>query len=174
MSRIIVLVGMMGSGKSAAGRRLAERLGADFLDTDDLVVAVAGKSVRDIFTQDGESAFRLLEERALATALRAERDTVIAAAGGVVLSERNRSEIAEHSDLVVWLDADTKTLGDRAGRATHRPLLDGDLRERIATLDAQRRSSYDAVADVRIDTTSIGIDAVVTRILGEIETRIPT
>jgi shikimate kinase len=86
---------------------------------------------------------------------------VVAAAGGTVLSESNRAAIDAHADVVLWLDADVPTLGERAARGAHRPLLDGDIESRLAALDGERRALYQSVADVRIDTRGKDIDEVV-------------
>ena len=165
MSRIVVLVGMMGSGKTTVGRSVASRLGVDFVDTDDLVEARAGKSVRDIFASDGEAAFRTLESQVLAESLKSPVDVVVAAAGGTVLSESNRAALREHADVVVWLDADVSALGERASRGAHRPLLDGDVEDRLMALDGERRVLYQSVADVRLDTTGKGIAEVVQEVV---------
>lgn len=165
MSRIVVLVGMMGAGKTTVGRSVASRLGVDFVDTDDLVEARAGKSVRDIFATDGEAAFRTLESQVLAESLKSPVDVVVAAAGGTVLSESNRAALREHADVVVWLDADVSALGERASRGAHRPLLDGDVEVRLMALDGERRVLYQSVADVRLDTTGKGIAEVVQEVV---------
>lgn len=165
MSRIVVLVGMMGAGKTTVGRSVASRLGVDFVDTDDLVETRAGKSVRDIFASDGEAAFRTLESQVLAESLKSPVDVVVAAAGGTVLSESNRAALREHADVVVWLDADVSALGERASRGAHRPLLDGDVEDRLMTLDGERRVLYQSVADVRLDTTGKGIAEVVQEVV---------
>lgn len=165
MSRIVVLVGMMGAGKTTVGRSVASRLGVDFVDTDDLVEARAGKSVRDIFASHGEAAFRTLESQVLAESLKSPVDVVVAAAGGTVLSESNRAALREHADVVVWLDADVSALGERASRGAHRPLLDGDVEDRLMALDGERRVLYQSVADVRLDTTGKGIAEVVQEVV---------
>ena len=164
MARVVVLVGMMGSGKTTVGRRLATKLGFRFIDTDDLVVAKAGKPVREIFEHDGEPAFRELESDAVRDAVASPVDTVVAAAGGCVLSDNNRSYISERASYVVWLDADVSALGQRTSRSAHRPLLDGDAESRLAALDEARRPLYQSIADVRLDTTPKSVDEVVEEI----------
>jgi shikimate kinase len=161
MARIVVLVGMMGSGKTTVGKRLASRLGCRFVDTDDLVVAAAEKPVRAIFEHDGEPEFRRLESAALVQALSSGDDLVVAAAGGAVLSEANRAAMREHAACVVWLDADVATLGQRTARGAHRPLIDDDPQAKLATLDRERRALYESVADARVDTAGIGVNDVV-------------
>lgn len=165
MGRIVVLVGMMGSGKTTVGKRLASRLGCRFVDTDDLVTASAGKTVRAIFEQDGEPQFRRHESAALLEALTSSDDLVVAAAGGTVLADANRVAMREHAACVVWLDADIATLGDRTSRGAHRPLIDDNPQERLAVLDRERRSLYESVSDVRIDTAGRSIDEVVVAIV---------
>lgn len=160
MPRVIVLVGMMGSGKSTVGQRLAAKLHMHFLDTDDLVVASAGKPIRDIFSEDGEPTFRIMESQVLADALSFSSDVVVAAAGGTVVIEQNRQALVEHADVVVWLDADISTLDSRTRHGAHRPLLDDDGKTRLAALDRERRRLYESVATVRIDTAGKSVGEV--------------
>lgn len=169
MARVVVLVGLMGSGKTAVGRRLAARIGASFRDTDDLVVERAGKSVRQIFADAGEETFRVLESAALTDVLAARGDVVIAAAGGVVLSATNRAAIQASASHVVWLDADVATLGERTRHGAHRPLLDGDAEGRLGEMRAARSALYGEIANHRVDTTGKSIDDVVTEVASLIE-----
>lgn len=161
MAGVIVLIGMMGSGKTAVGRRLAGRLGFRFIDTDESVVATAGKPVRLVFEEDGEAVFRQLESEALLAALGRDDDVVLAAAGGSVLAIQNRVAIRDMASYVIWLDADHSTLVERTSGGAHRPLLDGDVVERLATLETERRPLYEEIARARIDTTGRTIDDVV-------------
>jgi shikimate kinase len=148
----IVLTGFMGTGKSEVGRRLATRLGRAFVDTDQLVERDAGKSVAAIFADDGEEAFRARERDAVATAA-ARRDAVIAVGGGAVLDAANRARLRE-AGVVVCLTASAETILRRVGETTHRPLLaGGEPRAAIERLLADRRPSYDAAADLTVDTT---------------------
>ncbi|MGH9000821.1 MAG: shikimate kinase, partial [Acidimicrobiia bacterium] len=101
----LVLVGMMGSGKSSVGRRLARRLGRSFVDTDQLVEARRGLPIAEIFAADGEAAFRALESSAVAEALGASPPAVVAFGGGAILDPANR-ERARAGAVVVWLWAD--------------------------------------------------------------------
>lgn len=161
MTRVIVLIGMMGSGKTAVGRKLAGRLGCRFVDTDEWVEAKAGKPVRRVFEEDGEEVFRTLESEALLAALGRDDGVVIAAAGGSVIAIDNRVAIRDRSSYVVWLDADHQALVERTSRGAHRPLLDGDAARRLAALERERRPLYEEVARVRIDTTHRTIDDTV-------------
>lgn len=167
----IVLVGLMGSGKSTVARRLAERLGTSTADTDDIVEASVGKSVRMIFADDGESAFRAAETRALESALTSSVG-VVAAAGGVVLSETNRALLhrsRRNGDaVVVWLRADRSTLVQRAEKGAHRPLLDAGADEALERMAAERTPLYTEVSDATVDTDGLSVDEVVDRVLAAV------
>jgi shikimate kinase len=167
----IVLTGFMGTGKSEVGRRLATRLGRPFVDTDQLVEGRVGKSVSAIFADDGEAAFRALERDAVATAT-ARGDTVIAVGGGAVLDAANLARLRQ-AGVVVCLTATPEAILRRVGDAAKRPLLAGDdPRVAIERLLAVRKSSYDAAADVTVDTSERAVEDVVEEIrerVGRIE-----
>jgi shikimate kinase len=160
----IVLVGMMGSGKTTVGSLLARRLGRQLIDSDSQVEDRTGRTVREIFETDGEPAFRTLETEALAVALASEPPAVIAAAGGVVLDPVNRSRIAEAGE-VVWLHADPATLSERTRSGGHRPLLAEDPEGTLARLAEERRPLYADVADHEVDVADCGPEEAVERIL---------
>lgn len=162
-ARHLVLVGMMGSGKTVVGRAVAARLGRRFVDTDALVAERAGRSVRAIFTEEGEDAFRALEAEALAVALASPAPAVIAAGGGAVLRADNRERLRRAR--VVWLRAAPATLAARVGGADHRPLLDDDPVGTLERLAAARRPLYEEVADVAVDVDGLSPDAVVEAVL---------
>lgn len=159
-----MLVGLMGSGKSAVARRLAASMDAALLDTDRMVEDAAGRTVREIFADDGEESFRVAEEAALRSAFAGDSPAVIAAAGGVVTREPNRDLIndARRSGAawVVWLRTDPEALVERVTRGGHRPLLDEDPRATLVRLHDERSPMYAEVADVVIDTTGISVDEV--------------
>jgi len=159
----IVLVGMMGSGKTTVGRQLANRLGWSFCDSDAMVEASTGSTVPELFATRGEAAFRAEETRVLTEALDEERPVVVAAAGGVVLSPDNRALLAQH--LVVWLRADPATLAARVGAGEGRPLLDHDPAGTLVGLDAVRRPLYEEVADAVVDVDALDPATVVDRVL---------
>ena len=148
-----MLIGMMGSGKTTVGKAYAERIGRPFVDTDQMIEAKTGRTVRDLFADDGEAAFRVLESGVLIDALARTEPHVIAAAGGAVLSEVNRLAMRESAN-VVWLRAMPATLasrvGPRAGRG-HRPLIDDNPLQRITQMVHDRADVYADAANVVID-----------------------
>jgi shikimate kinase len=166
--RHIVLVGMMGSGKTTVGRLLAERLHRPFFDSDELVEAATGRTVREIWLAEGEAAYRVLEEEALRDALASPDPAVIAAAGGVVLSAANRAVLTSSGDRVVWLRADPAVLVDRVRPTAvggHRPLLGDDPDAAIRRLDAVRAPLYREVAGEIVEVGGHPPDAIVDGLL---------
>ena len=162
----IVLVGMMGSGKTTVGRAAARRLGWDFLDSDQQVEARTGRTVAQIWREQGEPGFRHLEKEALADALAstAECPAVIAAAGGTVLDPTNRALLRQHPP-VVWLRAQPRTLAGRVGSGRHRPLLDVDPAHALERLSAEREPCYREVADTVIDVDDLPRHLVVDQVV---------
>lgn len=150
MSPRAVLVGLPGTGKTTAGRLLAQRLGVPFTDSDELVEARAGRSVREIFDRDGERAFRAAEAEAIAAALHAF-DGVLALGGGAILATATRTALAASGAPVVLLRADVPVLLQRLGPARERPLLAADPPGRLAALAAQREPLYRSVATLVVD-----------------------
>jgi len=167
----LVLVGLMGAGKSSVGRVCAERLGRPFVDVDDLVATTAGRSVPEIFAEVGEAGFRALERTALDDVCRSPAPLVIACGGGAVVDPDNRRR-ARAAGLVVWLTADSATLADRVGAGAEqarRPLLAGGdppvaTLERLATL---RAPAYAAAAHVTVDTAGRTVGEVADAVLEE-------
>ena len=161
--RHVVLIGMMGSGKTTIGRQLAERLGRPFVDSDEQVERRTGRTVREIFETDGEPTFRRLETEALTEALASSAPSVVAAAGGVVLSPENRRLLREPD--VVWLRADPGVLARRVLGGDHRPLLGDDPEATLRRLAGERRHLYEEVADLTVDVDAQEPDAVVETVL---------
>jgi shikimate kinase len=153
----LVLVGMMGAGKSSVGRVLARKLGRPLLDSDELIEHRTGRTVREIWVTDGEAAFRELETQALVDALKDDEPSVVAAAGGVVLSEANRTALAGSDAHVVWLLANVDVLIDRVKNGAHRPLLDGDPEGMLRAMYQDRDELYREVADaiVSVDNRTV-------------------
>lgn len=143
----LVLVGMMGSGKSTVARLVAQRLGRRVVDSDAVIEARTGRTVREIFAEDGEPAFRALESQVLAEALADCEPAVIAAAGGVVLDPANRAALRRSGARVVWLSAEPTTLAARVVQGGHRPLLDDDPLGTLQQMHVDREPLYREVAD---------------------------
>jgi shikimate kinase len=164
----IYLIGYRGTGKSTIARELAARLGFDCIDADDEIERRAGKSIAEIFSQQGEPAFRELESEVVADLCKLRRH-VVALGGGAVMSEANRTAVCL-AGLVIWLKASVQTLVERlaADEATisRRPNLttSGGLSE-IETVLATREPIYRSCATFEIDTESKTPSAVVEEIL---------
>jgi shikimate kinase len=161
----IVLVGMMGSGKTTVGRIVAERLGLPFSDSDELVEARTGRTVRQISYDEGVAAYRILETQALLDALATSAPSVIAAAGGVVLSPTNRATLRSSDATVVWLQADPVLLVDRVTSAGHRPLLEDDPAGTLQQMFREREHLYREVADLVVDIDGRDVPDVVDAVL---------
>jgi shikimate kinase len=160
----LVLVGMMGAGKSTVGQLVADQLGWAYLDSDRQVEAATGKTVPELFADHGEAVFRAEEAKVLAEALSGPEPVVVSAAGGVVLAESNRALMAR-AGTVVWLRADPATLARRVGDGVGRPLLGEDPPGALATLDAVRRPLYAAVAEVVVDVDDLSAEEVAAEVL---------
>ncbi len=161
----IALIGLMGTGKSTVGRRLAKRINYGFFDTDDELQLSTGRTVRDIFATDGEEAFRDLEGQTLSDACARVEPLVIAVAGGGVLRQSNQILIT-HMTHRIWLTADleliTRRVSARAlSKQGHRPLIDDDPRARLTQLYSERSSVYASLATSTIDVTDLKINEVV-------------
>jgi shikimate kinase len=166
--RSVVLVGLMGSGKSTIGRRLAQRLGMRFADADDEIERAAGMTISDIFARFGEAHFRDGERRVISRLL-AGKPMVLATGGGAFINEETRALILQDS-LCIWLDADIPTLVERVGRRSHRPLLKNrDPGEVLRELAAVRNPIY-AEAHLRVSSASTPHDHTVRAILEALAT----
>jgi shikimate kinase len=166
----VVLVGMMGAGKTTTGERLAAVLDRPFADSDGLIEATTGRTVREIFETDGEPAFRVLESQVLADCLAAPDPTIVAAAGGVVLDPANRALLLERAGTVVWLRAPVGVLVGRVGRGDHRPAVRDDPVGTLQTMEDARTDLYRGVADVTIDS-SLPVERVVDEIVAVVRER---
>ena len=158
--RVVTLIGLMGAGKSKVGRLAAEAVGRPFADTDRMVEADAGCTVTDIFSTEGELAFRRRERAAVAAAL-TRTDAIVSVGGGAVLDPDN-VERMRAAGPVVWLYAEPETLAARLRRSARRgdrPLLAGtDPVAVLRALLAQRREAYEAAASVVLRTDGLAVD----------------
>lgn len=163
LDRPIVLVGLMGAGKSTVGRRLAKRLNLPFVDTDEAIEDAAGYSAAEIFERFGEKDFRDGERRLVARLIDGAKG-IIATGGGAFVDPRTR-ELLNQRAITVWLDAPVEILAERTSRRDTRPLLrGGNPRQTLEKLIEERRPSY-AEAHIRITSGGGGHHEVVEKIL---------
>lgn len=158
----LVFVGMMGSGKTTVGRRVARKLDLAFVDTDTELVESTGREIAEWFSEIGERGFRDTEAEVVARVLAAEGPTVVATGGGVVLQETTRALLADGAHTVVWLRAGPEFLASRLARKSgsgKRPLLSEDPLGALRRLDEERRDLYAEVADIVIDVEPVMNDA---------------
>jgi shikimate kinase/nucleoside-diphosphate-sugar epimerase len=151
----ILLIGLMGSGKTTVGRIVAHMIGFQLVDTDHLIVDTAGKSIPEIFATEGEAGFRQRESTALRSLL-GKRGCVIATGGGIVTQPRNLP-LLRHLGYTVWLDADPERLARRTALNNNRPLLNGeeDPKAKLTRLLTERKPLYKSLADLRIKTAEL-------------------
>ncbi|HZR06294.1 MAG TPA: shikimate kinase [Candidatus Udaeobacter sp.] len=162
----IVLIGMMGAGKSAVGRCLQQRFGFSQFDTDQMVASKFGMPVPEIFSTHGEHAFRDAETEML-QALAPSGPAVIVTGGGIVLREKNL-DLLKRLGAVVWLQADEATLFKRASRTGNRPLLQHENpRNAFAQMLQARLPLYAKIADIRVDTSALTGQEVALAILSK-------
>ena len=167
-AKSIVLIGMMGAGKSSVGRVLERRTGLKRLDTDDAVAMQFGMSITEIFQTYGEEQFRETESETLRN-LSSERAMIIVTGGGIVIRAEN-TNLLKRLGPVVWLSGDEATLFERASRRNTRPLLQNDNpRAAYAELFRERAPLYQAAADFEVDTSDITYDQVAEMILIKME-----
>jgi shikimate kinase len=165
----VLLIGYRGSGKTTIGRRLADRLWWNFVDLDERLVARAGKSIRRIFEEDGEAAFRDLESALLQEALAAD-ETVFATGGGVVVREENRRLIRQSGAKVIYLRCEPAELHRRiqadTATAEMRPALTalGGSEAEVAQKLAEREPLYREVMTAELDVTHLTIDEAIPRL----------
>jgi shikimate kinase len=156
----LVLIGFMGTGKSAVGKRVARSLGFSFLDTDVLIEQMSGKTIARIFEEEGEDYFRQWEAEALRRSVRIQ-NAVIATGGGIVTREENR-RLLTRAGHVVWMKTDPEIILERVSRRRIRPLLRTENpRETIARLLKQRTEWYRQSADEIVDTSNLTLEETV-------------
>ena len=164
----VVLVGMMGSGKTTVGAILAERLGWPFHDNDSMLRTLFGANPRELLEAGGEAAMHSAEVTALLAALARPTPSVLAAAGGTIVDAAARSEMAA-AGLVVWLRVTAETVEERSAGGAHRPWPAGDRTGWIERAVREREGLYAEVADVILDADTAAPAALADRIMDKIE-----
>ena len=155
---VVVLVGMMGAGKTSVGRELAGR--SEFIDLDKLIEQQTKRTIREIFEAEGETAFRKLELQALRDATTSGQYKVVSTGGGVVTTSEARQLLREMDAFIVWLTASNEELTRRATKSGNRPLLDHDPGAKIEELMNQRAPMYAEVADLTLNTQGLSVKQV--------------
>lgn len=173
LTKSLVLIGMMGAGKTSLGRRLATALDLPFYDSDDEVEAAAGCSVADIFATQGEAAFRDAEHLIIKRLLSAPRPTIISTGGGAFIQPRNH-ELIQRQGLSLWLDAPVEVLLKRTAKRNTRPLLRQGNPEETLTRLLQERGPVYQTAHLRCDSSHGTLDQLTTRIISQIRTYLET
>lgn len=161
----VVLVGMMGTGKTTVGRVLADRTGWTHHDNDDLLLRLTGMTPRQLLESAGETGLRRAESQALALAFASPPPSIVGAAAGTILDAADR-HLIERSGVVVWLQASTATVERRASGAAHRAWLDRE--GWVAAAVAERDPLYESVADLVVDTDAHNPSEVAEAVLDRI------
>lgn len=159
----VVLIGLMGAGKTAIGRRLAQRLGLEFVDADNEIEIAAGKSISDIFAEHGEKHFRRGEEKVIGRLLK-NGPQVLATGGGAYMGEATRTNIREYG-VAVWLKGSLDILMGRVKRRDHRPLLKTDDPEAVMKKLMDERYPVYAEADITVQSRDVPHDIIVGEII---------
>ena len=165
MAPRLVLIGPMGAGKTTVGRSVAERLSCEFADTDALIEADQGKSVSEIFVEDGEPHFRLVEESIVIDALISESG-VLSLGGGSVMNEEVQKALKSSTAKKIFLDISLAAVSPRVGFDNARPLLMVNPRQKWAELMNLRRPTYEALADISIDVSDKSVSDIASEIIG--------
>lgn len=170
LKKTIVMVGMMGAGKTAVGRALAQRLNVPFLDSDAEIEAAANMTVPEIFVRDGETFFREKESQVICRLLD-EKRCVLSTGGGAYMSDKNRQMISERG-IAVWLKADPEVLWSRVKHKDTRPLLrTGNPRATLQEIYEARVPLYEMADLAVISDSQTSIDNMVDRVLAALKTR---
>jgi len=170
-SGVVVLVGVMGTGKSTVGSGIAHALQCSFIDLDVQISKLTNCTVSEIFARGGEAEFRAIEADVLATVLddacaqiaqRSANSVVVATGGGAVISQANREKIMSAADHVIWLDAHVNDLVKRTSSSKiARPLLSNNPQQVLSALSGERAGLYEQIATAKIDTSGKQIEQVV-------------
>jgi len=167
----LALVGMMGSGKTTVGVRVAAARHRPFLDSDQMIESREGRTVREIWLAEGEPAYRAMETEVLREALDSPEPVVIGVAGGVILREENRRRLERPDVLTVRLRADPEVLVGRVRSQDHRPLIDDDPLTTLQRLATERESLYAEVADVTLEVGEATVEEITEQVLDLLDDR---
>lgn len=168
MTPKVILIGPMGSGKSTIGKALAQQLATTFCDTDSVIEKATGRSIADIFLEDGEDEFRILEKKALREELLKD-DTVLALGGGAPISPEAQAALRASGSFLIFLDISLATVAPRIGFNRDRPLLLNNPRGQWQILMEARRPIYESLAKLTVDTNEMSEDEVVEFIMKELQ-----
>lgn len=164
LSKTIVLVGLMGSGKTAVGNLIAQKLGAAFIDSDQEIEKAANMSIAEIFERDGEAFFRVKEAQIIARLLRSE-PSILSTGGGAYMSEKNRDEISK-CGVALWLRADLDLLWERVRHKDTRPLLQVENPLEVLKSLYEARSPQYAKAEIVVDAeTDLTLDEMANKVV---------
>lgn len=167
MAPRLVLIGPMGAGKTTVGREIAAQLGCEFADTDALIEVDQGKTVSEIFVEDGEPHFRLVEESIVIDALIAQTG-VLSLGGGAVMNGEVQKALKISTAKKVFLDISLAAVAPRVGFDNARPLLMVNPRQKWAELMNFRRPTYEALADISIDVSEKSVSEISSQIIGSL------
>ena len=158
----IILVGMMGAGKTTIGKLLSNKLGYDFIDLDKIIEEKSGVKINTIFEIEGESGFRDRELQVLSDSLENDNKVIISTGGGIVTHEKSRAQLIKHKALIIYLKANLQTLCNRLKNDNSRPILNVDDKEQvIERILEEREPYYQDLADMDVNTSNMkSIDVV--------------
>jgi shikimate kinase len=165
----IILVGMMGAGKTTIGKLLSNKLGYDFVDLDKIIEEKSGVKINTIFEIEGEAGFREREFQVLRDSIEKEK-VIISTGGGIVTNEKSRTHLIKHNVFIIYLKANLKTLVSRLKNDNSRPILNVDNKEQvIERILHEREPLYQDLADMAVDTTQMKTIDVVKLIIKKMD-----
>tara|TARA_B100000035_G_scaffold315425_1_gene336058 strand:+ start:19294 stop:19875 length:582 start_codon:yes stop_codon:yes gene_type:complete len=151
----IILVGMMGAGKTTIGKLLSNKLGYDFIDLDKIIEEKSGVKINTIFEIEGETGFREREFQVLSDSIEKDK-VIISTGGGIVSNEKSRAQLIKHNALIIYLKANLQTLCNRLKNDNSRPILNVDDKEQvIEKILEEREPYYQDIADIDVDTSNM-------------------
>ena len=165
----IILVGMMGAGKTTIGKLLSNKLGYDFVDLDKIIEEKSGVKINTIFEIEGEAGFREREFQVLRDSIEKEK-VIISTGGGIVTNEKRRTQLIKHNVFIIYLKANLETLFNRLKNDNSRPILNVDNKEQvIESILHEREPQYQDLADMTVDTTHMKTNDVVKLIIKKMD-----